>query len=186
MLNNFNLYNKNTFFDLPTLDKYYSISADFDLKWQEEYILFLTLLFITVLGFFTSYSLYRHLKMKQKSDLDKVENDLRIAILSSINHEIRTPINAVIYFSEALKEQASLTHETQELVESIIWSANMLNSVAENTLNYSCSEAGQLTLNNTPTKLLTLLNQIKEYYSSYTLKSKKRLVIHCDHQLVIF
>ena len=177
-----NLYNQNIFFDLPTLDKYYAISADFDLSWQEEYILFLILMFITFLGLFCSYILNHHLKIKKNIDSEKIESDVRVAILSSINHEIRTPINAVIYFSEKLKKKAPLTHDTEELVESIIWSANMLNSVAENSLNYSCSEAGHLVLNNTATDLFTLLHQIKEYYRSYTFKFKKKLVIHCEHQ----
>ena len=177
-----NSYNQNVFFYLPTLNKYYSISADFDLSWQEEYILFLILIFITFLGFFCSCIIHNHLKIKQKVHSEKIESDVRIAILSSINHEIRTPINAVIYFSEKLKREASLTSDVEELVESIIWSANMLNSVAENSLDYSCSEAGHLVLNHTATDLFALLNQIREYYRSYTFKFKKKLVIHSEHQ----
>ncbi|WP_170940493.1 ATP-binding protein [Pseudoalteromonas sp. NBT06-2] len=178
-----NRYNQDTFFDLPSLNTYYSVLVEYDLSWQNEFILLSTVVFIFTLGLLGSFLIYKHINIKQQIDLENIENNCRIAILSSINHEIRTPINSVIYFCERLKKQEALKSESQEVVENIIWSANMLNSVAENTLNYSCAEAGKLTLNNRPTNLPALLNKIKSYYSSYTFKSKKRLILHFSEEI---
>lgn len=85
-----------------------------------------------------SLKISNHMRFTQLA----IETRSKFAMLSSINHEIRTPINAVLGYSQMLKDSNYCDVSGRDTLDKIIWSANLLNSVAENTLNFSKSEAG--------------------------------------------
>ncbi|NRD73975.1 hybrid sensor histidine kinase/response regulator [Shewanella sp. VB17] len=140
-----------------------------------EVLLIILLFSITGIGF--SFLLY--LKVEQKNALYKmrIETNSKVAVLSAINHEIRTPINAVLGYSKMLKDSGHFAQQDEMTVNKIIWSANLLNSVAENTLNFSKASADKLTLDNQETDLCELIHNIQDYYLAFSETHDKALNI---------
>ncbi len=175
--NHIKTYKNSVFVTINSLGKYYTIVARLDVSWEDHLDLLGILCVISLMGLFAAYMVFFRIISNQESARKNIENTSKLALLSSINHEIRTPINAVLGYSAMLKETDSINPEQTKLIESVIWSANMLNSVAENTLSYSRAEAGLLKLYNVPVNLDELLQRIRDNYHSYTAKSNKRLEI---------
>lgn len=145
------------------------------------------ILLIALLGL--AFSVLWFFKAKNQQIVQRIqcENRSKLAVLASINHEIRTPISVILGYSKVLKsalsqnllqvpmpQKASLL-ELNTIVDKMIWSTNLLYSVAENTLNYSKSEVGKLSLNLTSVNLREYINQIQEYYQTFNAVSGKSL-----------
>ncbi|MDP7591921.1 MAG: ATP-binding protein [Litorilituus sp.] len=176
--NRLKTYKNSVFVTINSLNKYYTIAARLEVCWEDHLDLLGILCVISLMGIFAAYMLFFRIRINQKNAQQNIENNSKLALLSSINHEIRTPINAVLGYSAMLKKTVTDNTEQKKLIESVIWSANMLNSVAENTLSYSRAEAGLLKLYNAPVNLDELLQRIRDNYHSYTAKSNKRLEVH--------
>jgi signal transduction histidine kinase/CheY-like chemotaxis protein len=140
-----------------------------------EVLLIIFLFSITGIGF----SVLMYLKVEQRNMLYKmrIETESKVAVLSAINHEIRTPINAVLGYSRMLKDSGCCVPQGQMTVNKIIWSANLLYSVAENTLNFSKASTDNLTLDNKETDLRQLIENIEEYYTAFSQTHDKTLSI---------
>ncbi|MDV5390076.1 ATP-binding response regulator [Shewanella xiamenensis] len=65
----------------------------------------------------------------------------------------------------------------------MIWSANLLYSVAENTLNYSKAEVGKLTLDQHAINLREYVGRIQEYYQAFNTTSGKTLTVSVSDTL---
>jgi signal transduction histidine kinase/CheY-like chemotaxis protein len=79
--------------------------------------------------------------------------------LSTISHEIRTPIHAVIGISNLLIEQKTMPEQAKNL-SVLKYSAENLLNLINNVLDLNKIEAGKLELNPSPTNLFELLNRI--------------------------
>ncbi|MEJ1355887.1 MAG: ATP-binding protein [Candidatus Sedimenticola sp. (ex Thyasira tokunagai)] len=71
------------------------------------------------------------------------------SFLANMSHEIRTPMNGVIGFSRLLKK-SDLSHEQQDLVETIEKSASSLLKIINGILDYSKLEHGDLEPDHAP------------------------------------
>ncbi len=176
-----NAYQNSVFIAISDIDQYYTIVAEQKITLQQNRDLIAMLAVIIILGFITAYMVYFRVRANKLSSQQQIENNSKLALLSSINHEIRTPINAVLGYSDMLKKTADLNQEQSKLIESVIWSANMLNSVAENTLSYSRAEAGLLKLYNTPVNLPELLARVNDNYASFQSKTTKSLLLDTEN-----
>ena len=90
-----------------------------------------------------------------KTQLDRAIEDTKIAdivkesFFNTINHEIRTPLGAIIGMSNLLRD-TPLNSEQLELVETIITNSDDLLSIIKNILEFSKIENGEIKLNNQP------------------------------------
>jgi signal transduction histidine kinase/CheY-like chemotaxis protein len=72
-------------------------------------------------------------------------NKLKDAFLSNINHEIRTPLSAIIGLTEVLKGKIT-TPEYQNYLDGISQSSNRLHSLLNNIIDFSRLQANDLTM----------------------------------------
>ncbi len=163
--------------DLPEYNRNNSISAWSIAPLAQIYELYLLVLFITAMGVSLSALLYLKIRNHMHLTQMTIETKSKFALLSSINHEIRTPINAVLGYSQMLKDSDYCDVSGRNTLDKIIWSANLLNSVAENTLNFSKAEAGHLSLDYRDVNFLSELNAIDDYYRAFSQTHEKRLVM---------
>ncbi|MPY26582.1 hybrid sensor histidine kinase/response regulator [Shewanella psychropiezotolerans] len=163
--------------DLPEYNKQYSISAWSIAPAVQTYELYLLVFFITAMGGSLSALLYLKIRNHTRLIQMTIETKSKFALLSSINHEIRTPINAVLGYSQMLKDSDYCDVSGRKTLDKIIWSANLLNSVAENTLNFSKAEAGHLSLDYRDVHFMDELNAIDDYYNDFSQTHEKRLVM---------
>ena len=164
----------------------YSLKTEYRVPFRDVVGLLLILLMISILGL--AFSVLWFFKARNAEKLRKIHliNRSKIAILSSINHEIRTPINALIGYSRILREQTSLSDSQSIIVDKMLWSANLLNSVAENTLNYSKAQTGTLTLNIDRVNVRDYVKRIEQYYQVLSNTSNKYLQVKISDEVPDF
>ncbi|MEN8618997.1 hybrid sensor histidine kinase/response regulator [Shewanella baltica] len=171
---------------IPEYQTRVSLQVQYQVPQKEVIELIVIILLIAALGIVLSFLLYFKSKNQQIVEQIKLDNRAKLAVLSSINHEIRTPINAILGYSRMLKKALSQPQELDKIVDKMAWSANLLYSVAENTLNYSKAEAGQLKLNLHSVNLHEYVGNIQDYYRAFSATSGKRLHIVVSESLPKF
>lgn len=79
---------------------------------------------------------------------------------SSVSHDIRTPLNAIIGFSEMLKQGLETQAEHDLAVNSILVSSRMLLQLVNDILDLSKLESGKMNIETEPTDVARLVREI--------------------------
>ena len=82
-----------------------------------------------------------HMAKREAETAIRARNDF----LAVMNHEMRTPMNAIIAFTSLLKE-TDLTPEQRSMVETVLKSSNLLATLINDVLDMSRLEDGSLEL----------------------------------------
>jgi len=106
----------------------------------------------------TEYKLIR--ARNSADDANKVKDEF----LENVNHEIRTPINAIIGINELLK-QTNLNQNQKDLVESVESAGNVLLNIVNCLLDFSKIEAGKFILNNYEFNMYSLIKNLVDIMS---------------------
>lgn len=95
-------------------------------------------------------------KAKQKAE---EANRLKSQFVYNVSHEMRTPLNGIIGFSEAVFTDTSLkkAHEHSNIILS---EANILLALINDLLDYAKINSGKMSIGPTPTDLLMLLDNL--------------------------
>jgi signal transduction histidine kinase len=112
-------------------------------------------------------------KAKQKAE---EADNLKTKFLANMSHEVRTPLNAIMGFTELLMYKAySNSEEETRYLNTIHSSGTYLLNIIKNILDFSIIESGQLKLNIKP----FLLDDIISYLNSmYSLSVKKNSTVN--------
>lgn len=116
-------------------------------------------------------------------------NRLKTAFLQNLSHEVRTPLNGIIGFSELLSEDDLTAEERKKFTEIIIERGFQLTSIINDILTISALETGQEELFEQKIDINQFLANHQEAYKSYAntkglqLKSNIRLL---KQQAVVF
>ena len=118
-------------------------------------------------------------------------NNFKTEFLSNMSHEVRTPLNAIVGFSESLTE-ADLPTTAQESVKDIVMASNNLLEIVNSILDISKIEANKIEIVNTDYSTEVLLDELisltkgrligkpLEFRTSFDSSLPKYL--HGDHQ----
>ncbi len=101
-------------------------------------------------------------------------NDAKSSFLANISHEIRTPINAIIGFSELLAQEVNQPH-LKNYINSIKSSSITLLDLIQDVLDLSKIEAGKLSLKSEYVNLSALLDEMKDIF---WLKMKQKKIVY--------
>ncbi len=80
----------------------------------------------------------------QKAQVQFESEQLRNAILSSISHDLRTPLAVITGAATSLQEDGMAVNDRRELVDTIVEEADRLNQLVQNVLDMTRVEAGNL------------------------------------------
>lgn len=168
-------FHSEEFVELPEYNTNYRLSVDYMPTKRELLEIAQLLLVCTMLGLLFSILIAMMIQNRIDKEKQRIESNSKLALLSTLNHEIRTPINAVLGYANMLKNQACCSESGKENLDKIIWSANLLNSVAQNTLTYSKASSGTLSLHYEEVNFPQFLNKIDDYYRAFSHTHKKQL-----------
>jgi len=107
-------------------------------------------------------------KAKEAAD---AANRAKSAFLANMSHDIRTPMNAILGFSEILKEQLHDTPKYQGYLDQIISGGHTLLRLIDDILDLSKIEAGHL---NIWPEAVNLYAVISELHYMFSLKAREK------------
>jgi PAS domain S-box-containing protein len=103
------------------------------------------------------------------------ENDrLKTAFLHNISHEVRTPMNSIVGFSDLLADPDTLPEERKHYTEIIIQNSNQLLSIINDIVNIATIEAGQEKAIINPVNINSICNLV---YEQFLLKAKNKSIV---------
>jgi PAS domain S-box-containing protein len=104
------------------------------------------------------------LRLKKAMEEAREANSIKSAFIANISHEIRTPINSILGFSDLLA--AELKTESQlKNIDSIKSSSKTLLNLINDILDLSKIEAGKMTVKYHDVKLSTITEEIENIFS---------------------
>lgn len=112
---------------------------------------------------------------------------LHKALLSSISHDLRTPLAAIIASASSLKEFGDRFDPSvrKDLVETIEEEADRLNRFVSNLLNMTRLESGALAFKGEATTVAEVVDRVRTRLQR-RLGGGKRLVTTCDDEAQVF
>ncbi len=132
---------------------------------------------------------------KQKKALEealkaaKVANEAKTNFLSNMSHDIRTPMNAIVGFTELLKPLVKNDPKASDYVKKILFSTDYLLNLLNNILEMSRIESGHFSLEETVTETQSINDAIFNVFEremakkniTFTREFKvKHQWIYCD------
>lgn len=103
--------------------------------------------------------------IEQNFALDKARQEAEMAVharndfLAVMNHEMRTPMHAIISLSSLLLE-TELSPEQRVMIETILKSSNLVATLISDVLDLSRLEDGSLLLENEPFSLQAIFEEV--------------------------
>ena len=98
---------------------------------------------------------------QQKVRADRA-NQAKQVLLANISHELKTPLNGILGYSQILKKSTNLSIENQIGLNKIHQSANHLNLLVNNLLDITELESKELTIDFQKVNFLELLKEIED------------------------
>jgi signal transduction histidine kinase/AmiR/NasT family two-component response regulator len=138
----------------------------------------------------SNYKIITNIEAKLLEDQLHIEKAEHIAqskqdFLSNMSHEIRTPLNAVISITNLLSEKENASQEDTELLGVLKYSSNNLLSIVNNVLDFTKLEEGKVELEKSIVHFRSLLNNIKNTYSSLAKDKGLQLELLIDEKIDI-
>jgi len=105
--------------------------------------------------------IYIENELKKAKDLAEKNAAAKDVFLANMSHEVRTPMNAIIGFSELLAS-TKLNSEQREFIDSVQLAGENLIVIINDILDFSKIESNNLTLEELPISLREITNHVKK------------------------
>jgi two-component system, sensor histidine kinase len=130
---------------------------------KENFQFALVLGIVTVFSTFISYHSARTASrvkrlLKEMNQRAELANKAKDIFWTSMSHEIRTPLNGILGMTN-LMIQSHLNRDQRELTEIIRDSAEKLNIILSDVIDYSKLESGEIKVEKHPVNLINLMTQ---------------------------
>lgn len=96
------------------------------------------------------------------------------------SHELRTPLTGILGFSQLLTADPELDEQAHGWAARIAEEAVRLNSIADDLLNVSRIESGELKLEVVELEVGTLLEEVRAHFEARTLESGHHLAVRAE------
>lgn len=115
---------------------------------------------------------------------------LKSAFLANMSHELRTPMNAIIAFSNFLREPELTEDRRYEYLDHITTAGDSLLRLIDDIIDIAKIESKQLKIFIQPTNINRLMSELYKFYSELRVKNNKKnirfnLVTDCEFNYII-
>jgi len=117
-------------------------------------------------------------KLKLSKEKAEESDRLKTAFLNNLSHEVRTPMNAIVGFSELLTNETLTVEERSKYLSAIVNSSQTLLDLINDIVDIAKIETGELNVNKQQFELNSLLEELKtQYVSELKTIQKKQIEI---------
>ncbi|MCP4152669.1 MAG: response regulator [bacterium] len=125
----------------------------------------------------TSELIKANQQLKEAKEMAELANKAKSEFIATMSHEVRTPMNAILGFTELLTSEIS-NNNHQDLLKAISDSGKTLMALLNDILVISKLEAGKMELLYEPVNPRIILNEISDIFS--TKAAEKALQFHLE------
>ena len=136
------------------------------------------------------YSLQKQVKLRTKDlekalELAKKADQAKTAFLFNMSHDIRTPMNAILGYTDLLKDNLGNVEKSADYLAKIKESGDFLLTLINNVLEMARIESGHMTLDEVPCSLADIFASIGNIYAEMfrgkKIKVAKNLQFHSKY-----
>lgn len=136
--------------------------------------------------FIGTLGIFRDITERKKMEQDLIDarikaetsDKLKSAFLANMSHEIRTPLNGILGFTDLLKEHSLPVQEKNDYISYIQDNGTKLLRIINDIIDLSRIESGDLSFNEKPCRLSTMIEELfEEYRESFEKRGKENLEI---------
>jgi signal transduction histidine kinase/CheY-like chemotaxis protein len=109
----------------------------------------------------------------------EIANEAKSTFLAQMSHELRTPLNAILGFVQILQRSPNLDAEQQENLDIMRRSGEHLLGLINNVLDLSKIEAGEMTIQPTPTNIPQICGDLESFFRPQT--QRKNLTFQVNY-----
>ena len=114
-------------------------------------------------------------QLKEERDKSIKAEKAKSYFFSSVSHDIRTPLNSIIGFSEMLQLGIDDPEEREKALDAIITSGHTLLELINDVLDLSKLESGKMELRPVPTDIADLVGKVTDSFEAATSSVSVRL-----------
>ena len=158
--------------DEPTVDRLKELLAGVNDKLLADALIEMALLTISLSIMISLFRILRSREQAMAVEKTRAENinKAKSFFFSTVSHDIRTPLNAIIGFSQMMKMGFKSEAEHKEAVDAILVSGKTLLCLINDILDLSKLESGKMSIDLEPTPCGRLLREIVD---SFRVASQK-------------
>jgi len=112
-------------------------------------------------------------------------NTAKSTFLANMSHEVRTPLNAIIGFSDILCKNNNLDTQSSKQAKIIQSSANTLLDIINDILDISKIQSGNFEVSIDKTDIYYICEHVVELFSKKALEKHIKLVLNLDHKIPV-
>ncbi len=112
-------------------------------------------------------------ELKQAKKRAEEADQMKSAFLANMSHDIRTPLNSIIGFSEILLEEDTTEDEKLEYTQLIVSAGKSLQQLIDDIIDLSKIEAGQIRIVKTEVDINQLLDELFTTFTNLRQSSQK-------------
>lgn len=101
---------------------------------------------------------------------------LKSAFLANMSHELRTPMNAIIAFTNFIKDRALSSEKREEYVNYITAAGESLLHLIDDIIDIAKIESKELTIHSTKCNITQLLNELHNIFTELKKKKNKNYI----------
>ena len=104
-------------------------------------------------------------KLKADLEADEMANTSKTVFLSSMSHDIRTPLNAIIGYTNLMKQGKISDEDRDKYLDSIESSGKQLQELIDDVLEMSRIESGKLQLDEEPDDIVSMMEDLHNLFA---------------------
>jgi len=126
---------------------------------------------LIMIALFIMFNIYNLMMKREKNmEREKVQaersNKAKSTFLSNMSHDIRTPMNAIIGYTNLIKKEPGLPPKTKEYLDKIEASNTHLLSLINDILDMSRIESGKMELDPQKANLVKAMNEVRDLFAT--------------------
>lgn len=143
---------------------------------------------LITIALFIMFNIYNFMSKREKDmELQKVQAELsnkaKSTFLSNMSHDIRTPMNAIIGYTNLIKKEQGLPPRTKEYLEKIEASNNHLLALINDILDMSRIESGKMELDPQKSNIVKAVGEVYDLFA--TQMKNKNITFEVDTKRVM-
>ena len=119
----------------------------------------------------------RNQRLELEKSIAEEQNQAKTTFLSNMSHDIRTPMNAIIGYTNLARREQGNPAQTQDYLDKIESSSQHLLALINDVLEMSRIESGKMDLENVETDIVESMDRVRDMFATQMIQKSIRFSV---------